>query len=96
VRLAIPEALHARFLERMAERVVTLRGTATDLERGAEPRASLERQLHSIAGIAGTYGLDALTELARDAEERCRAGASAEEVRGAVAQVIAAAPQPPR
>ncbi|MCU1227604.1 MAG: hypothetical protein JWO97_488, partial [Acidobacteria bacterium] len=47
--------LRAHFEKRLAERVVVMEATLADLEgsNSADARAALERQFHSLAGIAG-------------------------------------------
>ena len=80
----IPDALRARFFSRLAERVVTLQATVATFDDGLEARDSLERQFHSLAGIAGTYGFPGLTDLARHGELRCAEGAALAELRGVV------------
>ncbi|HWS70961.1 MAG TPA: Hpt domain-containing protein [Thermoanaerobaculia bacterium] len=89
--VVIPDALRARFFERLAERVVTLQATVAAFDDGLEARDSLERQLHSLAGIAGTYGFGGLTDLARDGELRCGAGAELAELRSVVEAIAEAA-----
>jgi len=54
-------------------------------------RDSLERQFHSLAGIAGTYGFPGLTELARHGELRCAEGAALAELRGVVEAIAESA-----
>lgn len=89
--IVIPEALRARFLERLAIRVTTLESTIAALDEKHDLRASLERQLHSLAGIAGTYGFHALTDLARAGELQCAAGAPRVTIEGVIAQIAEAA-----
>jgi len=52
----------ARYEGRLAELVRLLE--AQDLDR-------LELALHSLAGIAGTYGFSEITEIAREGERQC-------------------------
>jgi HPt (histidine-containing phosphotransfer) domain-containing protein len=89
--VTIPDALRARFFERLAERVATLQATLLAFGDGVAARDSLERQLHSLAGIAGTYGFAGLTDLARDGELRCGEGAAHAELRGVVEAIAEAA-----
>jgi chemotaxis protein histidine kinase CheA len=80
--------LRAHFEKRLAERVVVMEATLTDLEgsNSEDARAALERQFHSLAGIAGTYGYPEITDTARDGELRA-ALATVAELRGIVESI---------
>ena len=62
--------LHAHFEKRLIERVSVMKATLEELEisGGLESRYALERQFHSLAGVAGTYGYPDITEIARRGE----------------------------
>jgi HPt (histidine-containing phosphotransfer) domain-containing protein len=62
--------LHAHFEKRLIERTAMMRATLETLEaaEGDLTRFELERQFHSLAGIAGTYGYPDITDIARRGE----------------------------
>jgi chemotaxis protein histidine kinase CheA len=80
--------LRAHFEKRLAERVMMMEATLTEVEAAdsEQIRAALERQFHSLAGIAGTYGYPDITDVAREGELRA-ALASVTELRGIVESI---------
>jgi HPt (histidine-containing phosphotransfer) domain-containing protein len=62
------EALRALFVTRLHDRIGVMRETLTRIEEGQEASSDLQRQFHSLAGIGGTFGYPALTDLAREGE----------------------------
>jgi HPt (histidine-containing phosphotransfer) domain-containing protein len=65
----IPAALRERFLSGLQQRVDEMHAALAtgDVQ-------TLARQLHSLAGIGGTYGFMEVTELARKAERLAQRG----------------------
>ena len=61
------EELRNRFFLGMGRRLSEL---ATELNTMADAE-SLMRKFHSLAGIAGTYGYDGVTEISRECELLC-------------------------
>src|SRR5689334_16879701 len=63
-------ALRDRFIHGLAGRVA---GIETELAQmaGNGSAMALERQFHTLAGTAGTYGLDRIAGLAADGEQIC-------------------------
>lgn len=63
--------LHAHFEKRLIERTTVMHATLAELATasdGGHTRSELERQFHSLAGIAGTYGYPDITDIARRGE----------------------------
>jgi hypothetical protein len=72
------DALHALFVKRLHERIGVMRETVARIGSGqGEARTELQRQFHSLAGIGGTFGYPAITNLAREGEALCAASGSA-------------------
>lgn len=71
------DALRALFVRRLHERLAVMTETLNLFEAGdrSAPTA-LERQFHSLAGIAGTFGHPDITETAREGERRCGTGST--------------------
>ncbi len=64
--------LTSRFVGTMPQRVTAIAETLTLCSRNSLTAApTLERQFHSLAGTAGTYGLDAIAAVAAEGEETC-------------------------
>lgn len=66
--------LTARFLSRLPARLANLDSQIERLRRAPFDRVLLQQVMygfHSLAGIGGTYGYPLISEVARDAEERC-------------------------
>jgi HPt (histidine-containing phosphotransfer) domain-containing protein len=80
--------LRAHFEKRLAERVMLMEATLAEVEGSdaIRARAALERQFHSLAGIAGTYGYPDITDVAREGELRA-ALAGVAELRGIVESI---------
>jgi HPt (histidine-containing phosphotransfer) domain-containing protein len=80
--------LRAHFEKRLAERVVLMEATLAEVEGSdaRNARTALERQFHSLAGIAGTYGYPDITDIAREGELRAALG-SVTELRGIVESI---------
>jgi len=63
-------ALHAEYLARLPGRLTELDGLLDALRRGdRDSLEPLQRQLHNLTGSAGSYGLDEISRLAREAEQ---------------------------
>jgi HPt (histidine-containing phosphotransfer) domain-containing protein len=62
--------LHERFHRRLPERLAAIRG-AVDAAASGGSLEEPARLFHQIAGTAGTYGLAAITPVAREGEELC-------------------------
>jgi len=74
----IPDQLHTRLLElrkrfvrSLPDRVSAIVETLRQRQDIAEREGTLERQFHSLAGIAGTYGLFAIAAAANDGFDEC-------------------------
>ncbi|HSY49104.1 MAG TPA: Hpt domain-containing protein [Thermoanaerobaculia bacterium] len=66
------EALHALFVTRLHARIGLMRETVAQIGPGpSDARTDLQRQFHSLAGIGGTFGYPAITDLAREGEALC-------------------------
>ncbi len=63
-------ALRDRFVHGLADRIVDIDAELTQMA-GSGSAAVLERQFHTLAGTAGTYGLERIAELAAQGEEIC-------------------------
>jgi chemotaxis protein histidine kinase CheA len=64
--------LTSRFVGTMPQRVTDIAETLTRCSRDSLTAAPLlERQFHSLAGTAGTYGLEAIAAVAAEGEETC-------------------------
>jgi diguanylate cyclase (GGDEF)-like protein len=63
-------ALRDRFVDGLAARIAAI-DTELAQMAGNGSAAALERQFHTLAGTAGTYGLDRIAELAAQGEEIC-------------------------
>jgi HPt (histidine-containing phosphotransfer) domain-containing protein len=62
---------------------ISLLITALKAAVGAQDSSEVERITHELAGAAGTFGADALTDRARNATEMCRTGQEAAAFAGA-------------
>jgi diguanylate cyclase (GGDEF)-like protein len=62
--------LRDRFVQGLAARIATIDAELGELAGGGNAMA-LERHLHTLAGTAGTYGLDRIAEVAAQGEEIC-------------------------
>ena len=82
-KAAVYRRMLARFVTDLASWPAQLQ---TDMAQGGQAAAA--RQLHTLKGVAGTLGADALAALAGQAERHVSAGASATESRGAIASVV--------
>jgi len=68
------QMLRERFAESLPERVVQLRRTWIRLcasPSNGETQQDFERQLHTLGGTAGTYGLNQIAGLAVEGELTC-------------------------
>ncbi len=63
-------ALRDRFVHGLAGRIAEIDAELAHMA-GNGSAAALERQFHTLAGTAGTYGLDHIAELAAQGEEIC-------------------------
>jgi HPt (histidine-containing phosphotransfer) domain-containing protein len=84
--------LWAQFLPQIEERIAILESAAASFERGALPQEQCEEACvaaHNLAGVLGTFGLDAGTLLAREAEGFYANGAALQAPRSAQPTVIA-------
>jgi diguanylate cyclase (GGDEF)-like protein len=63
-------ALRDRFVHGLAGRIEEIEGELAQMA-GNGSAAALERKFHTLAGTAGTYGLDQIAELAVRGEEIC-------------------------
>jgi len=63
--------LRERFTAALPRRIDEIAGTLANCEAHLAPLSDLERQFHSLAGTAGTYGLSAVAELAAEGEAAC-------------------------
>lgn len=81
--------LKAKMIRGLPERVRELEGALAQL-RGGEPSArdALKRYAHKLRGVVGTYGFDALTELAAKGEGAARDG-SEDALQAAIEALIA-------
>ncbi|MDX5375517.1 MAG: Hpt domain-containing protein [Gammaproteobacteria bacterium] len=63
-------ALHADYLARLPGRLAELDSLLDALRSGhRDSLEPLQRQLHNLTGSAGSYGLDEISRLAREAEQ---------------------------
>lgn len=64
--------LKQRFVRKMPDRIAAITATLSGYGAGgADVRALLERQFHTLAGTAGTYDLDAVAAAASEGEQAC-------------------------
>lgn len=63
-------ALRDRFVSGLADRVAVIETELANMAKDGSAMG-LERQFHTLAGTAGTYGLDRIAELAARGEEIC-------------------------
>jgi diguanylate cyclase (GGDEF)-like protein len=63
--------LRERFTAGLPRRIDEIAGTLSNCEAHLAPLSDLERQFHSLAGTAGTYGLTAVADLAAAGEAAC-------------------------
>ncbi len=62
--------LKRRFVQKMPDRIAAIASTLAASAAGdGEARARLEREFHTLAGTAGTYGLNAVAAAALEGEE---------------------------
>jgi HPt (histidine-containing phosphotransfer) domain-containing protein len=83
--------LRTHFVTKLEVRLDAMFATLGQLDTApsAGARAALERQFHSLAGIAGTYGFHNITDLARQGELRCTDGSGTAAELRAVVRAIA-------
>ena len=67
------QALSVQFQEALPERLQNMKRELARLRQGQGDWDELRRQLHSLAGSAGTFGLETLSGQARGLEEQVRA-----------------------
>ena len=61
-----------RFVRTIPDRIATITSTLSGFgDGGAEVRALLERQFHTLAGTAGTYDLDVVAAAAFEGDQAC-------------------------
>jgi len=63
--------LKHRFLAALPQRIEALANAIALCEQEPAAAPELSRQFHSLAGTAGTYGLVAISALAREGEDAC-------------------------
>lgn len=82
--------LREHFRVRLRARMAEIRAIVERIAAGQTPADALALQFHSLAGIGGTYGYPAVTELARRGEELCQGKPLAldaiHEIAGAIAR----------
>ena len=62
--------LKQRFVQTMPDRIEAIASTLSGCS-GTDRTSVLERQFHSLAGVAGTYQLNAIAAVAAEGEEAC-------------------------
>ena len=63
--------LKERFMAASPQRIEALANAIARFEHDQATAPELSRQFHSLAGTAGTYGLVAVSALAREGEDIC-------------------------
>jgi chemotaxis protein histidine kinase CheA len=67
--------LKERFIQKMPDRIEAMASMlASCTDGGSDAMDRLERQFHTLAGTAGTFGLNAVAAAAFDGEEACAEG----------------------
>lgn len=67
--------LKDRYVRKMPDRIEAIASMLTSCVRGgSDAMDRLERQFHTLAGTAGTFGLNAVAAAASDGEEACAEG----------------------
>jgi HPt (histidine-containing phosphotransfer) domain-containing protein len=79
--------LHEGFQRRLPERLAAIR-SALDAAASGGSLEEPARLFHRLAGTAGTYGLTAITPIAREGEDLCTSGTAPDEQFAALYRIV--------